>query len=170
MKIIGLIFFLFLDSSYAGENSSVWGKIILNDSVSKHISYQYFIYYQNKGVTEAYPLETTRPDISALAKKHVGQSVRINGQVKEVSLSLDGPKRKILVFIPSEIKPLTLAELSAEGPVDMNPQQVPVSGKKEKVRDSGGMRIGDKLSEGLIYTGAAVMLGNLLFNPAFKKR
>ena len=163
-----LLFSLNLALADGQTESSAWGKIVRLDQTIKGITYKYFIYYEEASKAHAYPIDTDSKEMGELIKKSTGQNVRVTGQVKEVTFNLDGHKKKILVFMPSKISPLTLAELSAPGPLPSPSDTSKLPSKEKAAYDGGGIRINDKVANGLIYTGAAVILGSALKNMLSK--
>ena len=147
--------------------SAVWGKVVRSDKAIKGVTYKYFIYYEQDGVSHAYPLETDKKEIADLVEKNVGKHVKIEGQVKEVSLIVEGPPKKSLVFIPSNIKPLTLSELAISDKVTTTQKPKKILTEKAEYT-GGGIRVNDQVANSLIYTGAAIMLGAALKNVIFK--
>jgi len=160
-----IIFFLSLIlfplASRSESTPALWGKVVKADKTIQNVTYEYFVYFEKNGVPEAYPLETNKKDIADIIKKHVNQNVRFEGQVKEVTLSLDGPKQKVLVFIPTKAKPLTLSQLSIQDPVHVT-HHAPKEKNKEEYR--GALTIPDNVANAVIFTGAALMLGSALKN------
>jgi hypothetical protein len=168
--------FLFLVASFfilslvlADSGSAVWGKIVHSDKTIKGVNYKYFVFYREGEISHAYPIEATTQQMSKLVNESVGQNVRINGHVKEVTLKIDGPKKQILVFIPTEIKPLTLSELAVSNTFIPDPKMAGPQAEKPGY-DGGGIRINDKVANGLIYTGAAIILGTKISELLSKKR
>lgn len=144
------------------SHSAVWGKVVRAEKTVKGVNYKYFIYFEKDGKPEAYPIDTDKKEIKELIEKNLNMSVRVEGEVKEVELNLDAPKQKVLVFIPASIKPLTLSALSLSEPVNvLQKKPMPVR-KTPPAYDGGGIRLNDKVTNALIYTGAALMIGNAL--------
>lgn len=173
MKLL-LLFLSFLilpfREAYSKKNSSaVWGKIIQAEKNIEGLNYKYFVYYEIDKTSHAYPIDTNRKDISEAVKKSVGQNVRIEGEVKQATLPIDGPKKVILVFIPTMVKPLSLSELAINDPIQVHPYNSASISKKESKYDGGGIRINDDVANAMIYTGAAVILGTQLKNLLIKK-
>lgn len=162
--VLFLSFFVlpFSMAADAKKSSAVWGKVVKAEQTVKGVNYKYFIYFEKDGKPEAYPVDTEKKEIAELIEKNLNQSVRVEGEVKEVELKLDGPKQKILVFMPTTITPLTLSALAINEPVNVaqkNPK--PIQPKPGRT-DAGGIRISDKAANALIYTGAALMIGSAL--------
>lgn len=169
-----LIFLLFSTSlscfAVKPEDNAIWGTIVSPKDQLSEVPYKYFVYFEKDGQQHAYPIEATQK-LTETMDKNLNQKVRIQGEVKEVSLQLDGPKKKILVFIPKAIKPLTLSELSAAVPVQTRPIQASgLHDKPEQGYDGGGIRINDNVANAMIYTGAAVLLGSRLGKIVFKTK
>jgi hypothetical protein len=161
MLLLSLIMFP-LHAVEKSTHSAVWGKVVRAEQSVKGVNYKYFIYFEKDGKPEAYPIDTDKKEIKELIEKNLNMSVRVEGEVKEVELNLDAPKQKILVFIPASIKPLTLSALSLSGPVNVI-QKKPIPARKTPAAyDGGGIRLNDKVTNALIYTGAALMIGNAL--------
>ena len=144
------------------NHSAVWGKVVKAEQTVKGVNFKYFIYFEKDGKPTAYPVETDNKELGNIIEKNLNTSVHVEGEVKAVDLNVDGPHKKILVFIPSTIKPLTLSELASNSPVDvMQKKPMPVANSKGPY-DGGGLRLNDKVTNSLIYTGAALMLGSAL--------
>lgn len=154
------------------SQNAIWGTIVSPKEAVSGVQYKYFVYFEEKGQAQAYPIDTSSKELTDLIEKNKDQKVRIQGDVKEVILNIDGPKKKMLVFIPRSIKALTLSELAlskddlALTPSNSSPKSF---AKKERVYDGGGIRISDKAANAMIYTGAAVILGSQLGKILFKK-
>lgn len=166
MPVLVLLLSLILLSLKAAEKtnfSAVWGKVVRAEKNVKGVSFKYFIYFEKEGKPEAYPIETINKEIAATIEKNVNMNVRVEGEVKEVELTIDGPKQKVLVFIPASIKPLTLSALSLTEPVNVLQKKPTRAARKTPAAyDGGGIRLNDKVTNALIYTGAAFMIGNAL--------
>jgi hypothetical protein len=165
MPVLVLLLSLIILPLQAAEktsHSAVWGKVVRAEQTVKGVNYKYFIYFEKEGKPEAYPIDTDKKEIKELIEKNLNMSVRVEGEVKEVELNLDAPKQKVLVFIPASIKPLTLSALSLSEPVNvLQKKPMPVR-KTPAAYDGGGIRLNDKVTNALIYTGAALMIGNAL--------
>lgn len=161
MLLLSLVM-LPLQAADKTTHSAVWGKVVRAEKTVKGVNFKYFIYFEKEGKPEAYPIETNNKEIAATIEKNVNSSVRVEGEVKEVELTIDGPKQKILVFIPASVKPLTLSALQLTEPVNVLQKKPVIVNKTPAVYDGGGIRLNDKVTNALIYTGAALMLGNAL--------
>lgn len=139
---------------------AVWGEIVYNPKV-KTVPYSYFVYYKEKGVAHAYPIDTNDPKIAKEIIKHVGKRVRIEGEIKKVTLQLDGPPQSILAFSPTSIKPLALSDLAVKEPVAASPNTIR-SHQNNPASASGGIEVPDAVANSLIFAAAAALLGGLI--------
>lgn len=159
---LSLMFMMSASFAQNSKVSAVWGKVVQTEKTIKGVNFKYFVYFEKDGQSHAYPLETEKPEMAELIKKNINHNVLVEGQIKEMTLDLDGPKHKVLVFIPSTLKALTLSELALNEPVNVA-QKNPVGAKKSPgAYNGGGIRLSDKATNAVIYTGAALMLGSLL--------
>lgn len=170
-KVFFVILLVASFSSFANKSSdnAVWGTIVSPQKAISGIQYKYYVYFEREGQVHAYPVETTSKELAEQIEKNLNQKVRIQGHVKEETLPLDGSQKKILVFLPKAIKPLTLSELSvAQGETTL-PTPSPSPAKKGKEYNGGGIRINDTAANAIIYTGAAVIIGSQLGKILFSK-
>jgi hypothetical protein len=172
MKSFFIILFLVNPLSGLAVKSSdnaIWGKIVSPKQRISGIRYKYYVYFEQDGQSQAYPIEINKEELAKVIEKNLDQKVKIQGEVKEVTLQIDGPNKKILVFIPETVKPLTLSELS----INPSDQSFPTSSSKIHFKKEGGydggIRINDKAANAMIYTGAAVILGTQIGKMLFKK-
>ena len=167
MRISLIIFlFIFSDATWASpsKKSVIWGRVVKTEKMIKNISYQYFIYFEEKGEARAYPLDPQTSEMADLLRKNINKVVRFEGKVKEVTIEIDGPKQQALVFIPEALKPLTLSELAAGPAPELAPvAKSPEPEKKKKKEYIGAIRISDEVANGLVFAGGAFMLGRVLF-------
>ena len=155
--------------AFAKETPAVWGKIIVKEQKIKNLTYKYFVYFENKGVAEAYPLETSDKKMAEQILKNANQRVRVEGEIKKTEIAIDGPKQIILVFIPHKISPMSLSDLSINDDKGIAPALAGSPMAKAKgPYNGGGISIPDKVANTIIFTGAALMLGSALKNT-FKK-
>lgn len=172
MKLFCLVTLLSLLSSNTRAESKqdyIWGRIVTTDKNISGISYKYFVYYEQNGKSQAYPVDTDKKEIALIIKKNVNQLVKIHGKTKEIALNIDGPKKRILVFEPATVSPLTLSELSIPNTVDTASSKTIELNAKQKEYDGGGIRISDKAANAMIYTGTAIILGTQIGKILSKK-
>lgn len=158
--ILGL--FLGIAISFSAETSKVWGRIIKAD----HLNYQYFIAYETNGEFFAYPIHVKDKKIKNKLKENVDQFVNVMGELKTITLTSDGRKQVVPVFIAEGISPLSLSQLSVVDQVNTDPK---IQTKTKPGYQGGGIQISDTAANTLIIGTAAVMVGSSLLNLIKKK-
>ena len=171
MKILFALLFLVVPFHLHASQNVVWGKIVTLEQSFEGVMYKHFVYFEKDGKVHAYPIETNRKDIVEILRHHSNQKVRIEGDVREISLKIDGPPKKILVFVPKSVKPLQLSELALSSRFDTSEQSsLALHSKKKHEYDGGGIRISDQAADTMIYTGAAIILGPKVLEIINKKK
>ncbi len=155
-------------SLHAKESSKIWGKIIKSDKTVKNLTYKYFMTYESDGKFHAYPLDTKDKVMAGQISNNVSQFVRLSGEFKITKIITDGSSREIPVFVPDEIKPLSLSELSAGSQFAVTGPDVALK-KERPAYNGGGIEINDQLANTLIITGGSLMIGSAILKSLKKK-
>lgn len=109
LKFFFLSLFLLI-TSFARGSSSVWGKLVyLTD---KNIPYHYAVYFEQDGKAQGYFIENSLEKMKA--REHADKFVQIKGTAKEVPLKIKNKTVMALVFVPDELKSLSLADLAVK--------------------------------------------------------
>jgi hypothetical protein len=183
-----LTFFIFCNSDVQAEHSfSVYGKIRKSEKNILGLNSLYFITFQHHGKLLAYPVDTDSKTMADKIKSFTDKDALIDGDIKKIYFNSDGQKYVVETFIPKKIKSLELSELgqtqtsTPERPVPFHiidktkensfilgqgsnypyeERLPPTRGPKQGMGAS--FRINDSVANGLIFTGAAVLLGSQL--------
>lgn len=160
---------LFLPALSFAKNE-VWGTIIKVDKKIHNITSPYYITFKDGDVTQAYPIDPRSEEMKKLVLENVDKRVLIEGDVETLELKSDGGAKRALMFVPRSIKPLTLRELSVTDVSGFTPREKTFT-KTETSYNGGGISISDKAANAMVFTGAALMLGNaILRSGPLKKR
>lgn len=167
MKFLILFHMFFILAAGPNKGPHVWGKIIKTEESVHNLTSKYFVVFEEDGKTQAYPIEPKDNKMKSKILENLGKSVKIHGDVKKVTLQNDGLKQEIIVFVPENLEPLTLADLSANNPSEIESTFSP---DKKKEYSGGGIRVSDKVANTLIYTGGAIILGTKILEMINKKK
>jgi len=138
-----------------------WGELIEVDARDRDKFPARFYFSTKKGEkTYYYPVGVNKRFGVKDLKKFLGKQIKIEGEVREKKVMIGEFQKKLPHVDPYEIQALSMKDLAASSKVISNS----ITPKRRTELRRGGSRVSDGLTNAIIYTSAALLMGKILLD------